>query len=166
MNDIIDESIQAVKRLFTDLRRWLLDDMGIAEAIKWQLMDFGKRTSIEYELTTDLKEVSLGHDLSTTIFRIFQEMLRNIELHAGATRVSVTFSKKQDRIVMEVKDNGVGIAEELIHNPKSYGLSSIRERVFAWDGAVDIGGEPQKGTTITVNLPLKGRNAPKCWTCQ
>jgi PAS domain S-box-containing protein len=166
MNDIIDESIQAVKRLCTDLRPWLLDDMGIAEAIKWQLMDFGKRTSIEYELTTDLKEVSLGHDLSTTIFRIFQEMLRNIELHAGATRVSVTFSKKQDRIVMEVKDNGVGIAEELIHNPKSYGLSSIRERVFAWDGAVDIGGEPQKGTTITVNLPLKGRNDPKCWTCQ
>jgi PAS domain S-box-containing protein len=166
MNDIIDESIQAVKRLCTDLRPWLLDDMGIAEAIKWQLMDFGKRTSIEYELTTDLKEVSLGHDLSTTIFRIFQEMLRNIELHAGATRVSVTFSKKQDRIVMEVKDNGVGIAEELIHNPKSYGLSSIRERVFAWNGAVDIGGEPQKGTTITVNLPLKGRNDPKCWTCQ
>jgi PAS domain S-box-containing protein len=164
MNGIIDESIQAVKRICTELRPWLLDDMGIAEAIKWQTMDFGKRTVIECEFTTDLHEVSLEHDLSTTIFRIFQEMLRNIELHAAATKVSVAFLKKQDRIIMEVKDNGVGIAEELIDNPKSYGLSSIRERVFAWGGAVEIGGEPHKGTTITVNMPLQGRNDPQCWT--
>jgi signal transduction histidine kinase len=154
MNGIIDASIQAVKRICTELRPWLLDDMGIAEAIKWQTMDFGKRTAIECEFTTDLHEVSLEHDVSTTIFRIFQEMLRNIELHAAATKVSVAFSKKQDRIVMEVKDNGVGIAEELIYNPKSYGLSSIRERVFAWGGMVEIWGEPHKGTTITVYIPI------------
>jgi signal transduction histidine kinase len=166
MNSIIDESIQAVKRICTELRPWLLDDMGIAEAIKWQMMDFGKRMAIECELTTNLQEVSLEHDLSTTIFRIFQEILKNVELHAGATKVNVVFSKKQDGIVMEVKDNGVGIAEELIYNPKSYGLSSIRERVFAWGGVVEIGGELHKGTTITVKIPLQERNDPQCWICQ
>ncbi len=166
MNSIIDESIQAVKRICTELRPWLLDDMGIAEAIKWQMMDFGKRMAIECELSTNLQEVSLEHDLSTTIFRIFQEILKNVELHAGATKVSVVFTKKRDGIVMEVKDNGVGIAEELIYNPKSYGLSSIRERVFAWGGAVEIGGELNKGTTITVKIPLQERNDLQCWTCQ
>jgi signal transduction histidine kinase len=140
--------------------------MGIAEAIKWQTMDFGKRTAIECEFTTDLQEVSLGHELSTAIFRIFQELLKNIELHAGATQVSVAFLKKQDRIIMEVEDNGVGIAGELINNPKSYGLSSIRERVFAWGGTVEIGGAPHKGTLITVKIPLQGRNDPQCWTHQ
>jgi len=166
MNNIIDESIQAVKRICTELRPWLLDDMGITEAIKWQMMDFGKRTAIQCELTTDLQEVSLEHDLSTTIFRIFQEMLRNVELHAAATKVSVVFSKKHDRIVMEVKDNGVGIADELIYNPKSYGLCSMRERVFAWGGTVQIGAGQHKGTTITVHIPLQERNDPQCWTCQ
>jgi signal transduction histidine kinase len=162
MTGIIDESIQAVKRICTELRPWLLDDMGIAEAIKWQTMDFGKRTSIECKFTTDLQEVSLEHDLSTTVFRIFQEMLRNIELHAEATKVSVSFLKKQDGVIMEVKDNGVGIADELICDPKSYGLSSIRERVFAWGGTVEIMGGPDRGTVITVNIPLQGRNDPQC----
>jgi PAS domain S-box-containing protein len=162
MTGIIDESIQAVKRICTELRPWLLDDMGIAEAIKWQTMDFGKRTSIECKFTTDLQEVSLEHDLSTTVFRIFQEMLRNIELHAEATKVSVSFFKKQDRVIMEVKDNGVGITGELIYDPKSYGLSSIRERVFAWGGTVEIMGGPDRGTAITVNIPLQGRNDPQC----
>ena len=161
MNGIIDESIQAVKRICTELRPWLLDDMGIAEAIKWQTMDFGKRTAIKCEMTTDLQDVCLERDLSTTIFRIFQEILRNVELHAGATKVSVAFSKKQDRIVMEVKDNGVGIADELIYSPKSYGLSSVRERVFAWGGVVEIWGEPHKGTTITVYIPVPERDDPR-----
>jgi PAS domain S-box-containing protein len=153
MNTIIDEGIGAVRRICTELRPWLLDDMEIGEAVKWQVMEFGKRTKIEYEFAIAPQDIPLSRDLSTTIFRVFQEILRNIELHSKATKVYVSLAVKQHMIFMEVKDNGIGIAEERIHDPRSYGLVSIRERVFTWGGKVEIRGKAKTGTTVRISLP-------------
>jgi PAS domain S-box-containing protein len=154
MNVIIDEGIKSVKRICVELRPWLLDDMGAAEAIEWQIMEFEKRTAIEYRLNISSQETIPDRDLSTTIFRIFQEILRNVELHAKAATVYVDFSVRQDEVVLEVRDDGIGIDEGSINNPRSYGLMGIRERVLTWGGSMEITGEHNKGTTIIVRIPL------------
>lgn len=155
MSDIIDKGIQAVKGICFELRPWILDDMGITEAVKWQTAEFGKRTAIPCEVFIDPPEFSLGRDLSTTIFRIYQELLRNIERHAGATKVSVGFFGKGDRIIFEVKDNGVGIPDERVYDSGSFGLVSIREKVIVLGGEVEISGEDKIGTTIRVTIPFQ-----------
>ena len=155
MSGIIDKGIQAVKGICFELRPWILDDMGITEAIKWQTAEFGKRTAVACEVFIDPPEFSLGRDLSTTIFRICQELLRNIERHAGATKVSVGFFRKRDRIIFEVKDNGVGIPEKSIYDSGSFGLISIREKVIVWGGEVEVRGEEKIGTTIRVIIPMQ-----------
>jgi PAS domain S-box-containing protein len=155
MSGIIDRGIQAVKGICFELRPWILDDMGITEAIKWQTAEFGKRTAVSCEVFIDPPEFSLVRDLSTTIFRIYQELLRNIEHHARATKVSVGFFRKRDRIILEVRDNGVGIPKECIYDSGSFGLISIREKVIVWGGEVEVLGEEKIGTTIRVIIPLQ-----------
>ncbi len=155
MKDIIDTSIQAAKRICTEMRPWVLDDMGIAEAIKWQAEEFGKRTGIQVEMVIDPPGFYLDRDLSTAVFRIFQEVLMNVERHAAASKIKVVLLKQRGKLVLDVSDNGIGIPEERIYDHRSFGLISIRERSFAWGGEVEIRGRKQEGTTVTLNIPLR-----------
>ncbi len=154
MSAIIDEGMRSVRRICTELRPWLLDDMGIAEAAKWQVTEFARRTKMEYELAIEPQDIPLDLDLSTTLFRVLQEILRNVELHSKAAKIYVGLEIDHDLVSMEVRDNGIGIAEERIHDPRSYGLAGIRERIFAWGGNVEISGNEKTGTTVSISIPL------------
>jgi len=90
---------------------------------------------------------------ATAIFRIVQEALTNVMRHAAASRVNVSFKKKDQTLVVEVRDNGIGIAEGRILGSKSFGLIGIRERVRLLGGEAVIRGKPGEGTLIRVTLP-------------
>jgi signal transduction histidine kinase len=136
------------------LRPGLLDDLGLAAAIEWQAEEFQDRTGITCEVAVDLQEASLSRDRVTAIFRIFQETLTNVARHAKASRVDVRLDTQGDRLVLEVKDNGRGITDNEIKDPKAFGLIGMRERVLALNGECVISGRPGSGTTIVVNIPL------------
>jgi signal transduction histidine kinase len=106
-------------------------------------------------------EKRLDRDVSTTVFRILQEALTNIARHAEATRVSVSLTEKDNRLFLTVKDNGRGITEEELSNPQSYGLMGIRERVQSWNGDITITGMENKGTSVTVCIPLDDKEGTK-----
>ena len=91
---------------------------------------------------------------ATAIFRVFQEMLTNVVRHAKATEVKVGLREEDGRLVLQVKDNGIGIKEEQITDPKSLGLIGIRERTYSLGGEVKISGIQGKGTAVTITLPL------------
>lgn len=160
MSRLVDETIKSVQRISTELRPGLLDDLGLAAAIEWQAEEFQKRTGIKCEVTLDPEDIILGQDISITIFRIFQETLTNVARHANATMVKVSLNEKAEKIVLEVRDNGKGITEKQISNPKSFGLIGIRERVHIIGGEFKIIGIQDEGTTVTVSIPLgrKGEN--------
>lgn len=155
MEEIIDRTIQTVQKLSGELRPGILDDLGLAAAIEWQAEEFQNRTGIECEVSLSHEETVLTRDQSTTMFRIFQETLTNVIRHARATKVVVWLGERKGSIVLEVSDNGRGITESEINDPKSFGLIGMRERVEFIDGEVTIAGYPGKGTKITVTLPLK-----------
>ncbi|MGD0918093.1 MAG: PAS domain S-box protein [Thermodesulfobacteriota bacterium] len=155
MLKLIDTTIQSVRRISTKLRPGVLDDLGLTAAIEWQAQDFQTRTMIQCEFRSNLKEVDLDRDRSTTIFRILQETLTNVARHASATRVNIYLNEAANSLVLIVEDNGRGITEKEILDPKSLGLLGMRERALVFGGEVKISGAPGKGTTVTFKIPLQ-----------
>jgi len=160
MSELIDMTIQTVKRISAELRPGLLDDLGLAVAIEWQAEEFQNRTGIKCEITLAPKDIILDQDRSTAIFRIFQETLTNVARHANATMIKVSLKEAEGKLVLKVRDNGIGITQEQISAPKSFGLIGMQERAHFWGGNVKISGIRNKGTTVTVSIPLdkKGEN--------
>src|SRR5262249_1601959 len=101
----IDSTIKMVRRIATELRPGILDHLGLAEALEWQANEFQTRTGIKCDVHASLSDLSLDQDLNTAFFRIFQETLTNIIRHAGATQVTVQLKERDERIILEVKDN-------------------------------------------------------------
>jgi PAS domain S-box-containing protein len=155
MSRLIDKTIQMVKRIATDLRPGLLDDLGLSAALEWQLEEFQKRTGITHKIVIDPKDVTFDSDRNTALFRIFQETLTNIARHAEATEVSVSLKQKDGQIELKVQDNGRGITEGELSHPKSFGLIGIRERAIIFGGSSNVKGFPGKGTTVTVTIPAQ-----------
>jgi len=154
MSQLIDSTIQTVQRLSAELRPGLLDDLGLLAAMEWQAEEFQKRTGIACELSVSSQEINLDQERSTAIFRIFQETLTNISRHASATKAIVNLAKKGAQLELTIKDNGKGITKKKISDPKSLGLIGIQERVHFLGGDIDIKGVRNKGTTVTVSVPL------------
>jgi len=157
MYELVDGAIQTVKRISTELRPGALDDLGLADAIEWQTQEFGKRTDIKSKFSASPEGIVLDRDRSTTVFRICQEALTNIARHAEATSISVSLRKGTGRVSLKISDNGKGIEEDQILDPRAFGLIGMRERARFWGGEVRISGAPGKGTRVAVSIPLAGR---------
>jgi signal transduction histidine kinase len=123
---LVDQTILSVRRIATELRPGIL-----------------------YRMTTSLS----NPERTTAIFRIFQETLTNMTRHAQATQVDVKLGRENGRIVLEVRDNGCGIAEEQLSTVRSLGILGMRERAVLLGGELTISGAPQKGTTLKVLIP-------------
>jgi len=156
MAEIIDSTISTVKKICTDLRPGVLDDLGIAAALEWQSGNFQNMTGIKCAFHAGSAEVSLDKDKATCLFRIFQEILTNVTRHAQATRVKVDLKCQPRYIVLLVQDNGVGISEEHVSSPNSLGLLGMTERARSVGGQFKIKGTAGRGTTVTVKIPYEG----------
>src|SRR3954469_12555971 len=154
MSAHIDTTIQPVRRISTELRPGILDDLGLIAALEWQAHEFQKRTGIHTTVTTDLKQAILDQDLNTAFFRIFQETLTNIIRHAQATRVTVQLQKQRGHLTLQIHDNGRGITQAEINNTKSIGLLGMKERAALLGGKITFTGQPAQGTTVLVQIPI------------
>jgi PAS domain S-box-containing protein len=156
----INTIIKSVQRITTDLRPEVLDDLGLREAIEWQSKEFEKRTGTLVNFISNIGDTDFLSDVhSTTLFRILQETLTNIIRHAEASRVDISFIRRNNNIYLAVEDNGVGITEEQKEAPTSFGIIGMRERTQFLGGDVEIKGDQEKGTTVTVRLPLDVENS-------
>jgi signal transduction histidine kinase len=154
MEKLVDSTLKVVKRLATELRPGLLDDLGLSAAIEWQAEEFQQRTGIQCDVIIDPEDIIVKGELSTAVFRIFQETLTNVARHANATQIHVLLKEEKDRLFLEVRDNGKGITTKQISDPKSFGLIGIRERAQFLGGEVTFQGIPNQGTTVTLTIPL------------
>jgi signal transduction histidine kinase len=158
MSDLIDTTIQTVRRISSELRPGILDDLGLVATIEWQIQEFQTRSGIQGKLISAPEETTLDADGATAVFRIFQEILANVARHARATQVQVTLEESASFLTLQVQDNGRGMTESEIGSPKSIGLLGMRERARLRAGEVQFHGTPGKGTTVTVRLPLSMTN--------
>lgn len=158
--EMIDATIQAARTLSWELRPSLLDTLGLAAAIEWLGQDFQRRMGIRCKLAVPDETGPIADELATDLFRIAQELLTNVTRHARASRVEIRFVEG-DEILLEVKDNGVGM---MTKSPEtaSLGLLGIRERVERWGGRLEIATVPTiRGTRVRVVVPQHAlANAP------
>lgn len=154
MSKLIDSTVQSVRRIAMKLRPSLLDDLGILAALEWYAHDFQARTGIQCKLTSRVQDLELDRERATTVFRIFQESLTNVARHANATRVTAKLNVLGGDVVLEIRDNGRGITDRELANPKSFGLLGMRERAYLAGGEVQLKGHQGKGTTISVRIPV------------
>ncbi len=154
LNMMIDETIKTVRKISTDLRPSLLDDLGLGAAIEWHLSEFEKRSGITVHYKGLNKEVPLSIAAKTGLFRIVQESLTNVARYAHAKNVTVTLEKMDNRLCLTVQDDGIGFDLEEAAAKKTFGIVGMRERSAMINGSYDIQSSPGKGTTIVVNVPI------------
>ncbi len=155
MTFLIDKTIGTVQKISAELRPGLLDDLGLVAAIEWQCQEFQDRTGIKCKVNFDSEAVDLSPDLATAIFRVFQEALTNAARHSKATRIKVSLKNLPGVLELQLADNGIGIPETAIDSADSLGIMGMRERLTPFGGSLQISAAPNKGTTVTMRLPIE-----------
>jgi signal transduction histidine kinase len=154
IDKLVGGTAERVRKLCTELRPSVLDDLGLVAAIEWQAREFQTRTRIRCEAKPGVEMIAASRDQATAIFRIFQEILTNVARHAHASKVRVRLEVDDANLVLEVGDNGKGIPPGEIAGSNSLGLLGMRERAGLLGGKVEIAARPGKGTRVTVSIPL------------
>jgi signal transduction histidine kinase len=155
MQKMVDTTIKSVRKIATELRPDVLDNLGLLEALQWQAQEFEHRTGIPARLNLTDAPLELDQEKSIAVFRIFQETLTNIARHAKASEVDVTLRTEEGKLLLVVADDGRGITDEEIQGPGSLGLLGMRERSHLFGGEVQIARGKEKGTIVTVTIPLR-----------
>ena len=151
----LDGAMDTVRRIASNLRPSVLDDLGLVAAVEWQTQEFGRSTGIIAHLDVRATGPDLDEACTTTTFRILQETLTNVARHAQATRVDIGLRVCAEELVLEVRDNGRGISEAELASPRSLGLIGSRERALACGGELMIKGVRREGTTVLLKIPLR-----------
>lgn len=153
MLDLIDQTIKTIRRIATDLRPGILDDLGLIPALDWLSSETMKRSGINITFETSLEQIYLNKSHSIGIFRIYQESLTNILRYANTQLVNSYLYIENQNIVLKIVDYGVGFSMDEIKHKSSFGLSSMKERALMMDGHLEITSTPGKGTIIKLILP-------------
>lgn len=153
--DLNTQTIQTVRRIAHELRPVVLDNIGLIPALEWHIENFNKSHQTQAHLKINVGNTNFEKDLSTALYRITQETLTNINRHANAENAYINFYKTEKQLLLEVRDDGIGIDMEKARKSKSLGLFGIRERIKKWDGNLEITGVPDLGTSITVSIDLE-----------
>ena len=154
MTTTIEATINTVRRIASELRPGVLDDLGLVAATEWQVEQFQARTGIKCHWTNTANEVELDREKATAVFRILQEILTNVLRHAQANNLYVRLSRTRHHFELEVKDDGRGITRSQKTNSRSLGLLGMKERALLVGGEVRITGKEGHGTTVLVRVPL------------
>ncbi len=156
------QTLNKVRDLTSYLRPPLLDDLGLVETLRWYIKEFSRRTNIKVTLTSERYRSRLHQDLEMVLYRIAQEALANVAKHAQATSASILLEKKNNSVLLAVKDDGIGFdVKKVLREQKmkrGFGLFSMEERVKLLDGSFKLTSKLKKGTSLEVRLPCpKGR---------
>jgi PAS domain S-box-containing protein len=161
---MLAEMIHSIRRISTQLRPSILDDLGLLEALKWLARDFQKRTGIRIEFDCPEESLKVEPALTIGLFRIFQETLTNIARHAEATDVSARLYTEEGRLVLTIMDNGKGFDPAAAKKKKTLGLLGMKERTLMMKGAYEIDSQPGKGTSLRFSVPLQSQQQPSLGT--
>ncbi len=152
--NMIDGVVQSIRRIATDLRPSILDDLGLISAIEWNLNVFEKKSGVTTSFKHSITEIQLTNAVNTAVFRIFQEALTNISRHANATFVQVALEQENNSFTLHIKDNGGGFNSNDQINRATWGLLGMKERASMINGSFHIESAVGNGTIVSVSFPV------------
>ncbi len=152
----IDQTIASIRRISSDLRPSVLDDLGFAAAAAWYVEEFSARTGLDVHLSLSPDDPEQGGQVATTLFRVLQESLTNVVRHAHATRIDVSLHLRDGIWLLTIKDDGTGFNQQTAMH-KGFGIVGMRERVQILNGRFDITSAPDGGTLIEIALQAENK---------
>lgn len=152
LTEMLDGTVRTVRRISSELRPSVLDDLGLVAAIDWNLKEFGRRSGLKTIFTEPGRDIKLPDTVKTGLFRIFQESLTNVARHSGAQKVEVSLQQTNGHFVLSIEDDGKGF-DTLNRTFKTLGILGMKERTAMMGGTYEINSSPGKGTIITVSVP-------------
>jgi PAS domain S-box-containing protein len=161
--EAVDEALRLVRDLSIELRPPVLDDLGLATALRWYVNRYANRTGSQVEVIIELLDENerFSREVETACFRIAQEALTNVVRHAHASHVVVQLAKEGSTLLLSVRDDGVGFDAESLRKEASHaatlGLVSMQERALVAGGTIEIDSTKSIGTEIRLMLPLESR---------
>lgn len=157
---LTDSMLECVQKIARDLRPSLLDNLGLAAALKYEARQFADRTGIACEVSSMPATIELPSETTSHVFRIFQEILTNVARHSRASRVRVALFPDGEQWILRIEDNGCGIRPEDLRDAASLGLLGMSERAALIGGGIRFHGAPGEGTTVTLTIPNKTPSIP------
>jgi PAS domain S-box-containing protein len=158
MISMMDNTVKTIRRISSDLRPGVLDNLGLIAALDWQTSEFCKNTEIKCEFKSQPGDIVIAKSLATGIFRIYQEALTNILRHSKATNVYAVITETTEFITLDVSDNGQGFITDNITSHTTLGLIGMRERAAMMGGELRIESTPGVGTHVLLKIPLALNN--------
>ena len=155
MHELLRDIVAAVKDLAAATRPTAVLESGLNQAIRREAELFSFRGGVPCDVRLPAVEAGLDKPEALMLFRIFQEALTNIARHAKASRVLIVLEETETGTVLKIEDNGVGIPDRLLADPKSIGLLGMRERAAALNGKLTILSQEGKSTSVTLTLPRR-----------
>lgn len=162
----VDELLQLVKeatatsrRIMSDLRPSMLGDLGLVAAIEWLAHEFEEHSGTRCVVDANNLDPDLSDDASIALFRIVQESLTNVAKHAHASMTRIALDIDADRLVLDISDDGIGIAPDWSEKKGSFGLMGMRERAIAIGGELHVMSGQDSGGTVRVEVPLADKPA-------
>ncbi len=141
-------------KLAVNLRPASLDHLGLVTTLQQYVADFSRQHNIHVDFEAiGLEKTRLPIEVETAIFRIVQESLTNVVLHAKATRIDVLLNRHNAHMVAIVEDDGIGFISTSPNVEEHIGLFGMRERIEMLGGTFTIESAPGKGTTVKVEVP-------------
>lgn len=155
---LADEAVGTVRRIATDLRPGILDDLGIVASMQWLVQEFSRRTGVSARFAASVDEVPAGDTARIALFRILQEALTNVTRHAEASHVDVSLDIEDMQARLVVEDDGRGIGDRATapagEGPRTLGVVGMRERARLAGGGLEIGPRARGGTRLVAVIPL------------
>jgi len=150
---MVDDLVKMVRRIATELRPPILDQLGLPAALEWLAQDFTRRTGIRCHAMIGAADGAISQELATALFRIVQEGLTNISRHASASQVEIALGLKSNCVTLDIVDDGRGITEAATSGPGSLGILGMRERAAALGGVLEVAPRERVGTRVTAWFP-------------
>lgn len=155
---IIDQTVARVRDMALDLRPSMLDDFGLASAVRWYVGKQGERAGIRTKVDSVAIPRGLSPDALVACFRIVQEGVTNILKHAKASRMAVTLRPLKKGVKLVIEDDGIGFSPNEVMRASGershLGLIGIQERVRTFNGQLQISSEKRKGTRLSATIPF------------
>lgn len=149
----VAQAADVARRIQTELRPTILDELELIEALQWQASQFSKRTGIPCIFSAPNEAIDcLSEEQNSALYRILQEALTNIGRHSGAGEASVTIVCDDQQFLLRIEDNGKGLPQNAQNKPGSYGLKGMLERAWAISGELRLESPESGGTRIEVQL--------------
>lgn len=155
MSRLIENAVDNVGRIITDLRPSILDHQGLWAALEWQAQEFVQSAELALDWCMDVDDTPEPTEpLAMAVFRIFQEMLSNVGRHARAQHLRVAIQVTDGELSLTVQDDGVGAPAQAFEAADAYGVMGMRERARHFGGRIDIRSAPGEGTQMRLQLCL------------